>query len=850
MVDGKYASGKKILHVFDEQSSARHFAETRGYVLSLAGTAFRTKASAGWNEPADLAPNRVKVAAVPLVHSNRGPAETGIAVPASAPVLIQDDAGLFDFVAAKEGEFVSTYGIFDAKRFSAYFLNKKTFRVSVGDKLDERAFVSKLLTFLYAFQEYSADPWTYRRDGDNVTVRTSRERVMISFFDGEVDGISMTGFSGGKPVSIQTFVFPDRTPGERLVDAPDSVSTAVAEGAAVFFHDPDFARHFPAVRKELPDAAVFWGIPKGDATDLGVREAEIHSEEELRAILENPNCAVNVFSRRPESVKALVGADSGARIAYFDPPKSIRLGSFVTQDDDGHPEWFLSDDVLSPLFVKERTGKSVADRMDLLLKIAPGDYVVHRDHGVGIFHGTEKKSLGGNEREFVRLEYAGNDVLFVPLSEVFRISKYIGEDKPKLQKLGGTEWKKAVEKAEMDAEKVAVELLDIYAKRKLASRPPNVPREKEEESFRKAFQYAHTADQLRAVEEILADLAGSEPMDRLLSGDVGFGKTEVAMNAAYRSILNGRQVAFVSPLVVLAYEHFESLTKRFEPYGINVAVLTRFSKEAEEKLVLKGLRDGTVDIVVGTHRLLSTDVRFRNLGLLVVDEEHRFGVLDKEKIAAFRENVDILSLSATPIPRSLNLALSGVRKVSLLTTPPPRKKPIVTSVARWDKDLVRNAVEMEIERGGQIIVLHNRVRSLSKIEAEIRTACEGRDLKIATVHGQMSGTELEDRILEFKHGDFDVLLSTTVVENGVNFLRANTILIDEADEFGLASLHQLRGRVGRKDVQAYCHLLYRKEILPDDSKKRLVAIASNSHLGAGFEISMRDLEIRGAGEIL
>lgn len=506
--------------------------------------------------------------------------------------MIQDDAGLFDFAAAQEGEFVSTYGIFDSKRFSPYFLNKKTFRVSVGDKLDERAFVSKLLTFLYAFQEYSADPWTYRRDGDNVTVRTSRERVLVSFFDGEVDGISITGLLGGKPVSIQTFVFPDRTPGERLVDAPDSVSAAAAEGAAVFFHDPDFARHFPEIRKQLPDAAVLWGIPKGDAFDLGVRDAEISSEEELRAILENPNCSVNVFSRRPESVKALVAADSDvqskvseirsadtdsfsvqakasavsaeripdrnpttsrravggfgqesvtgpglsaseitenesvsalrARISYFDPPKGVRLGSFVTQDDEGCPEWFLSDDVLSPLFVKERTGKSVADRMDLLLKIAPGDYVVHRDHGVGIFHGTEKKSLGGNEREFVRLEYAGNDVLFVPLSEVFRISKYIGEDKPKLQKLGGTEWKKAVEKAEMDAEKVAVELLDIYAKRKLASRPPNAPHPKEEESFRKAFQYAHTADQLRAIEEILADLAGEEPMDRLLSGDVGF----------------------------------------------------------------------------------------------------------------------------------------------------------------------------------------------------------------------------------------------------------------------------------------------------------------------------------------
>lgn len=311
------------------------------------------------------------------------------------PYLLQDDAGLFDFVSARSGEFVSTYGVFDAKRFSPYFLNKKTFRVSVGDKIDERTFVSKLLTFLYAFQEYSADPWTYRRDGDNVTVRTSRERVMVSFFDGEVDGISISGTLGGKPAPAQTFVFTDRTPGERLVDAPDSVSAAVAEGAAVFFHDPDFARNFPAIRKELPDAAVFWGIPKGDVPDLGVRDAEIHSEEELRAILENPHCTVNVFSRRPESVKALVeaGTASYARIAYFDPPKSVRLGSFVTQDDAGHPEWFLSDDVLSPLFVKERTGKSVADRMDLLLKIAPGDYVVHRDHGVGVFHGTEKKSL-------------------------------------------------------------------------------------------------------------------------------------------------------------------------------------------------------------------------------------------------------------------------------------------------------------------------------------------------------------------------------------------------------------------------------------------------------------------------
>lgn len=355
LVDGPFAKGKKVLHVFDDQSSARHFAETRAYVKGLR-------------------------------------AEGGNGLPPPAPVFVSDDAGLFDFAAASEGEFVSTYGIFDSKRFSAYFLGKKTFRVSVGDKLVEMAFVSKLLSFLYAFQEYSADPWTYRRDGDSVTVRTSRERVVVSFFDGEVDGISITGLHDGKPTSVQTFVFPDRTAGEPLHDVPDSVSAAVAEGAAVFFHDPDFARHFSEVRKGLPNACVLWGIPRGDAEDLGIRDAELGSEDELRAILENPNSSARVFSKRPESVRGLVeGASSDIR--YFEPPKGVRLGSFVTQDANGNPEWFLADDALSPVFAKERTGKSVADRMDLLLKIAPGDYVVHRDHGVGVFHGTEKKSL-------------------------------------------------------------------------------------------------------------------------------------------------------------------------------------------------------------------------------------------------------------------------------------------------------------------------------------------------------------------------------------------------------------------------------------------------------------------------
>lgn len=410
LVDGPFVRNRKILHVFDDQSAARHFAETRAYVKGLAGMVIQDLAGPRTGS-AVADPGKQSAGEAEDVCGSRTPSRPAEAcvrnsMPASPPTFISDDAGLFDFAAASEGEFVSTYGIFDSKRFSPYHLNKKTFRVSVGDKLAEMAFVSRLLSFLYAFQEYSADPWTYRRDGDSVTVRTSRERVVVSFFDGEVDGISVTGLRDGKPSAIQTFVFPDRTPGEPLVDTPDSVSSAVAEGAAVFFHDPDFARHFNEVRKGLPDACVLWGIPRGDAEDLGIRDAELSSEEELRAILGNPASSVRIFSKRPESVRGLVEGVSefrpkasagletdSAGIRYFEPPKGIRLGSFVTQDAKGNPEWFLADDALSPVFAKERTGKSVADRMDLLLKIAPGDYVVHRDHGVGIFHGTEKKSL-------------------------------------------------------------------------------------------------------------------------------------------------------------------------------------------------------------------------------------------------------------------------------------------------------------------------------------------------------------------------------------------------------------------------------------------------------------------------
>lgn len=321
------------------------------------------------------------------------------------------------------------------------------------------------------------------------------------------------------------------------------------------------------------------------------------------------------------------------------------------------------------------------------------------------------------------------------------------------------------------------------------------------------------------------------------------------MNAIYKAFLNRRQSVVISPLVVLAYEHFESFQKRLAPFGAKIAVMTRFSTERECRQTIEGLRDGSINVVVGTHRLLNDDIAYKQLGLVVIDEEHKFGVADKEKISRIRTTVDILSLSATPIPRSLNLALSGVKKISLLTTPPPAKKPITTMVSAWNEKLVQEAIKRELERKGQVIFLHNRVATLDSLERELRGFLP-KSIRIIKAHGQMGGMDLEDQIIDFKNGKADILLSTTVIENGVNFLSANTIFIHNADEFGLAQLHQLRGRVGRKDQDAYCYLLYRKDRLQDDAKERLVTIVENSHLGAGFEIALRDLEIRGAGEIL
>ncbi|MCK9273004.1 DEAD/DEAH box helicase [Candidatus Gracilibacteria bacterium] len=526
---------------------------------------------------------------------------------------------------------------------------------------------------------------------------------------------------------------------------------------------------------------------------------------------------------------------------------------------EGQIIYYICDDILSDIFIKKRSKKSLAKSLDLLLEIRPGDFIVHVDHGIGKFIGIILKDLSGIKREYIEIEYRENDKLFVPISELHRISKYIGNENPALTRLSSAEWQKIMKNTEVEVERIATELLEIYAKRNILKGFSFSEFSEKEKIFKDSFPYKHTFDQEVAIKEILSDMEKSKPTDRLLVGDVGFGKTEVAMNAVYRSFLNGKQSAFISPLVILAYEHFESLKKRFADFGLKIEILTRVSTKKEETKILAGLASGEIDVIIGTHRLLSPDINFKNLGLIVIDEEHRFGVMDKEKLNSLKLGtgtsfrvpvpVDILSLSATPIPRSLNFALNGIKDISIISTPPPKKQPIKTIVSKWSDDVILNCIKKEFERDGQVLFIHNRIATIETTKKYLEKLI-GKNAKIVIVHGQMNGLEVEDRIMDFKNGKYNILLSTTVIENGVNFFNANTIIIDEADKFGLSQIHQLRGRVGRGATESNCYLIYRKENLADDAKKRLITIVNNTHLGAGFEIAMKDLEIRGAGDIL
>jgi transcription-repair coupling factor (superfamily II helicase) len=501
-----------------------------------------------------------------------------------------------------------------------------------------------------------------------------------------------------------------------------------------------------------------------------------------------------------------------------------------------------------------RRRRSERDPQQILLELkdlsmdAP---VVHEEHGVGRYQGLTTLEIDGHPHEFLIIRYAGDDKLYVPITALTRVSRYTGAqpEQAPLHKLGGTEWTKARKKAAQRIRDVAAELLDLYAKRAARQGQPLSIQAHELAAFSAAFPFEETADQLDAIEAVMSDLADAKPMDRVVCGDVGFGKTEVAMRAAFVAAQAGKQVAVLVPTTLLAQQHQQNFSDRFADWPVRIESLSRFRSNKEVTQVLSGLKDGVIDIVIATHRLLSQGVQFKRLGLVIVDEEHRFGVRDKERLKALRTDVDMLTLTATPIPRTLNMALGGLRDLSLITTAPQARLAVKTFVLEWHAPTIREAILRELKRGGQIYFVHNAVESIERRAQELQQLVPEADIRVG--HGQMRERDLEQLMFDFYHRRFNVLVSTTIIESGIDVPTANTILIDRADRFGLAQLHQMRGRVGRSHHRAYAYLLTPpKSLLTPDAEKRLEAIESLEELGAGFTLATHDLEIRGAGELL
>jgi len=579
--------------------------------------------------------------------------------------------------------------------------------------------------------------------------------------------------------------------------------------------------------------------------------------EETKKLLQE-RCRVIIVSHQAARLSELLQEEDIfiSPVSYLEhlPPK----GSLALVQGSLSEGWIMGGEVVLLTdaeifgFVKQRrlTKPRPVRRGEFLPELSPGDYAVHVDHGIARFAGITRMQLDEVEREYLTLEYAAGDKLYVPTDQADRVSRYIGGgEPPALSRLGTQEWARTKQRVKESAREMAQELLTLYAAREVIpglAFSPDTPWQQELEA---SFPYIETPDQMEAVQQVKEDMEESKPMDRLVCGDVGYGKTEVALRAAFKAVMDGKQVAMLVPTTVLAQQHFTTFTQRLAAFPIRVEVLSRFRSDKEQQAVLEGLANGSVDICIGTHRLLQKDVAFKDLGLVIIDEEQRFGVAHKEHLKQMRKEVDVLTLSATPIPRTLHMSLVGVRDMSTMETPPEERLPIKTYVSEYNEPLIREAIIRELERNGQIFFVHNRVQSIARLAHRLRELVP--EAEIAIAHGQMPEEKLEKTMLDFIQGKIDVLVCTTIIESGLDIPNVNTLIVNEADKLGLAQLYQLRGRVGRGSHRAYAYFLYsRGKHLTPAAGKRLQTIFEATELGAGFRIAMKDLEIRGAGNLL
>ena len=562
---------------------------------------------------------------------------------------------------------------------------------------------------------------------------------------------------------------------------------------------------------------------------------------------------IYIFAENPKQLERLytIFSDLKSEIQFTPVPIAIHEG-FI--DEDLKVVCYTDHQIFQRYHkykVKQAYNKNKALTLRSLRELQPGDYVTHIDHGVGTYSGLQKIEVNGKLQEAVRIIYKDSDILYVNINSLHKISKYTGKEGavPKINKLGSDAWARLKEKTKTRVKEIAFDLIQLYAQRKAQQGFQHSPDNYMQTELEASFIYEDTPDQGKATADVKKDMESPSPMDRLVCGDVGFGKTEIAVRAAFKTCLDGKQAVVLVPTTILAFQHYKTFGERLKDFPVTVDYINRFKSSKEKKETLKKLEEGKIDIIIGTHAMLGKDVKYKDLGLMVIDEEQKFGVGHKEKIKTLRTTVDCLTLTATPIPRTLQFSLMGARDLSIINTPPPNRQPIQTEIQVFNEDFIRDAIYFETERGGQIFFIHNRVQSLPEMAAMIQGLCP--DLSIGYAHGQMEGHELEERIMDFIERRYDVLVCTNIVESGVDIANVNTIIINNAHQFGLSDLHQLRGRAGRSNKKAFCYLLAPSmATLPSDSRKRLQTLEQHSELGSGFQIAMRDLDIRGAGNML
>ncbi|MBU0766867.1 transcription-repair coupling factor [Patescibacteria group bacterium] len=763
------------------------------------------------------------------------------------------------FMQGEEGVYLCSRDTWDAAFPSFAKLEEEKIVLKVGKKIVFTEIVESLVSLGYSHgEDLYLQPGEYRRTGDVFDIYPIQSdhsyRVALEFDTVEnilaVDKYDLSVTSATKePLTIfpivyeQTQTLGNQLPADSLLVLDDQDDIEFPLQTSVLRFTPFPAGEDNHAHLRYLSVLKFYTLSDflNDVRDKLSQDWSLFvvtkRREELEGILREEKIPHTSKSERRKGAITLIGADDDDLL-----PHSL-------QNPDSKFALLTDREIFSLKKAgKQRSIQKLA--LDFITSLVTGDYVVHMEHGIGLFGGMTQKEVNNTMHEYLELTYAENDKLFIPVDQADKLSKFVYEEgnEPKLTRLGTAEWKRVSEKMRTETRKIAKDLLGLYAKRAKAKGFAYKDDTTRQEKFEKGFPYQETPGQLKAIGDLKQDMEGDYPMDRLICGDVGFGKTEVAMRAAFKAVEDGKQVAIVAPITILADQHYHTFKDRMDEFNVKIEMLSRFRSPKQQKEILEKLRKGDIDIVIGTHRLLQPDVKFFNLGLVIVDEEQRFGVKQKEKFKEMRASVDILTLTATPIPRTLNLGLHKLRDITTITTPPPGRLPIITEVRKYSDALVRQAILEEVKRDGQIFMLHNRVETIDAFTDKLRELIP--EATFIVGHGQLRPDDLEKRIMAFKKGEFNVLVSSTIVENGIDLPRANTLIVNGAENFGLAQLYQLRGRVGRSKLQAYAYFLYHGAKLKDDARKRLRAIVEACELGSGFQVAMRDLEIRGAGEIL